>query len=195
MSIDFDYLIGVPNLDDTFDREASPLEDIRETSERVSSPSQTLRNILDRSPTPNLNFHPSTQGIARTGAGRSSHGCSSHRDTTPNRAKPRQPNHSLGTSEEPGRLAKTFVRPMPQRVLAISRRLQFRNCYGCRRLSPLYVDAACANGRLNIHIHGTRLDGVGIVGTEGMAFQDLSYVSQSNYCKLSFSHKAIFMCC
>ncbi|PUU80456.1 hypothetical protein B9Z19DRAFT_1063434 [Tuber borchii] len=29
MSIDFDYLIGVPNLDDTFDREASPLKDIR----------------------------------------------------------------------------------------------------------------------------------------------------------------------
>lgn len=116
MSINFDYLISVPNLDDTFDGEASPWK-ISETSERVSSPSQTLRNILDRSPTPNLNFHPSTQGIARTGAGRSSHGCSSHCDTTPNRAKQRQPNHSLGTSKEPGRLAKTFVRPMHHECL------------------------------------------------------------------------------
>jgi len=153
ISIDFDYLIGVPNLDDTFDRGAFPLEDIRETSERVSSPSQTLQNILDRLPTPNLNFHPSIQGIARTGAGRSGCACSSHGDTTPNRAKQRQPIIVLAHPKcrRPG---QDICSPGAPRAPRTSRHLPFRNHYG-RRLSPLYVDRAVIIG----DIHGTRLDG------------------------------------
>ncbi|RPA99671.1 hypothetical protein L873DRAFT_1628970, partial [Choiromyces venosus 120613-1] len=176
MSTGFDYLIGVPNLDDTFNRRAFPLEDIKETSERVSSRSETPQNILDHSPTPNLNFRPSTQVVARTGAGRSSRGRSSRGDTTRNRAKQRQPNHGLGTSEEPGRLAKTFVRPMPPHEL-LEHPVTFnsRITMHIAVMSPLYVGGARVDGRLNIHIHGTRLDdirmgrvGIDLVGIEGM---------------------------
>jgi len=144
MSIDFDYLIGVPNLDDTFDRGAFPLEDIRETSERVSSPSQTLQNILDRWPTPHLNFHPSIQGIARTGAGRLGYACSSYGDTTPNRAKQRQPIIVLAHlwCRRPG---QDICSPGASRAHGTSRHLPFRN-YHERRLSPLHVDRTVLMG-------------------------------------------------
>lgn len=173
MSTDLDHMIDVPGLDDTFNRGAFPLEDIKETSERVSTRTATPQNILDRSPTP---FHPSTQTTNQSGAGRSGRGRSSYGDTARSRARQRPPNRDLGTPVDPGRMAKTFVRPMPPHELLdypiiFSPRITMHIAV----MSPLYVGGGCVDGRLNIHIHGTRLDdirlgrvGIDIIGIEGI---------------------------
>ncbi|KAG0639471.1 hypothetical protein HOY80DRAFT_1000944 [Tuber brumale] len=114
MSIDIDYLIGVPNLDDTFDRYSS----------------DRTRPFMSR---------------------RSPHG-----DTTPNRVKQRQPNHGPGTYEEPSRLAKTF-RPMPphellENLVILNQRITI----DITVTSLMYVGGAGIDGRLSIHMHGTR---------------------------------------
>lgn len=165
MPVDLNDMIDVPNLDDTFNRGNFPLDGIREASKRLA---RTPEHIMDRSPTP---LRQSTRHMNKLGAGRSR----THRDNTaPGHAALR---HSGAPMEDahPPPIAKTFVRPMaPLELLDYPVILSPRITMNIATMSPLYVGGGCIDGRLNIHIRGTRLDdirlgrvGIDIVGVEG----------------------------
>lgn len=174
MPVDLDYMIEVPNLDDTFNRGTFPLDDIKEASERLTV---TPEGVLDRSPTP---LRQSLGRTSRFGAGRSSHESrrNGHGNTALGRAPPRQPDGETVPMEgiNPHPIAKTFVRPIPPlELLDYPVIFSPRVTMNLATMSPLYVGGGCVDGRLNIHIRGTRLDdirlgrvGIDIVGVEGM---------------------------
>lgn len=176
MPVDLNYMIDVPNLDDTFNRGNFPLSGIREASERLM---KTPEHIMDRSPTPR---RQPTRHMNKPGVGRSSR--ETHRsgrdNTAPGHAALR---HSDAPIEDghPPPIAKTFVRPMvPLELLDYPVILSPRITMNIATMSPLYVGGGCVDGRLNIHIRGTRLDdirlgrvGIDIVGVEGKYFKSI----------------------
>lgn len=173
MPVDLNYMIDIPNLDDTFNRGNFPLGGIGEAPKRLT---RTPEHIMDRSSTP---LRQSTRHMNKLGAGRSSretHRSGRDRDNTaPGHAALR---HSGAPMEDahPPPIAKTFVRPMaPMELLDYPIILSPRITMNVATMSPLYVGGGCIDGRLNIHIRGTRLDdirlgrvGIDIVGVEGM---------------------------
>lgn len=172
MPVDLDYMIDVPNLDDTFNRGVFPLDDIKEASERLAVPPE---NIMDRSPTP---LQQSTRYTNRFGTGRSSReNRRNHGNTATGRTLLRNSDEEIAPAEEtnPPPIAKTFVRPMaPLELLDYPVIFSPRITMNVATMSPLYVGGGCVDGRLNIHIRGTRLDdirlgrvGIDIIGVEG----------------------------
>lgn len=172
MPVDLNYMIDVPNLDDTFNRGNFPLTGIREASEQLT---RTPEHIMDRSPTP---LRQSTRHMNKPGVGRSSRD-----NTAPGHAALR---HSDAPIEDghPPPIAKTFVRPMaPLELLDYPVILSPRITMNVATMSPLYVGGGCVDGRLNIHIRGTRLDdirlgrvGIDIVGVEGKYFKSIFWL-------------------
>lgn len=164
-------MIDVPNLDDTFNRGNFPLDGIKEPSERLV---KTPQHIIDHSPTP---LRQSTRHMNKPGAGRSSR--ETHRsardNTAPGHAALRHSDAPMEDGHHPPPIAKTFVRPMaPLELLDYPIILSPRITMNIATMSPLYVGGGCVDGRLNIHIRGTRLDdirlgrvGIDIVGVEG----------------------------
>lgn len=183
MPVDLNYMIDVPNLDDTFNRGNFPLSDTREASERLVN---TPEHIMDRSPTP---LRQSTRHMNKLGAGRPSR--ETHRsggdNTAPGRAAPRHYGGEIAPTEEtnPPPIAKTFVRPMaPLELLDYPVIFSPRVTMNVATMSPLYVGGGCVDGRLNIHIRGTRLDdirlgrvGIDIVGVEGKYSHVFTFLS------------------
>ncbi|KAH8153283.1 uncharacterized protein LAJ45_02870 [Morchella importuna] len=110
MPADLNSMIYVPNLEETFNRGAVPLNDIKEASERQTI---TPENILDRSQTP---LRQSARHTNRVGTGRVSH--ENNRgfgNTAPTRPLSGQFDGESAPTEEtnPPPIAKTFVRPIP----------------------------------------------------------------------------------
>lgn len=171
MPVDLNYMIDIPNLDDTFNRGNFPLDGIGEAPKQLT---RAPGHIMDRSSAP---LRQSTRHMNTLGAGRSSR--ETHRsdrdNTAPGHAALR---HSGAPMEDahPPPIAKTFVRPMaPLELLDYPVILSPRITMNVATMSPLYVGGGCVDGRLNIHIRGTRLDdirlgrvGIDIVGVEGM---------------------------
>ncbi|KAI5847731.1 hypothetical protein DFP73DRAFT_351514 [Morchella snyderi] len=175
MPADLNSMIYVPNLDNTFNRGAVPLDDIKEASERQTI---TPENILDRSQIP---LRQSARHTNRVGTGRISH--ENHRgfgNTAPTRPLSGQFDGESASAEEtnPPPIAKTFVRPIPPlELLDYPVIFNPRVTMNMATSSPLYVGGGCVDGRLNIHIRGTRLDdirlgriGIDIVGVEEISF-------------------------
>lgn len=172
MPLDLNYMIDVPNLDDTFNRGNFPLGNIKEASERLKT---TPEHIMDRSPTP---LHQPARYTNQFGTGRSSReNRRNYGNTALNRVPPRHSDGEIAPAEDtnPPPIAKTFVRPMaPLELLDYPVIFSPRVTMNVATMSPLYVGGGCVDGRLNIHIRGTRLDdirlgrvGIDIVGVEG----------------------------
>lgn len=190
-------MIYAPNLDDTFNRGAVPLDDIKEASERQTI---TPENILDRSQTP---LRKSARHTNRVGTGRVSHenhrGCG---NTAPTRPLSGQFDGESAPAEEtnPPPIAKTFVRPIPPlELLDYPVIFNPRVTMNMATSSPLYVGGGCVDGRLNIHIRGTRLDdirlgrvGIDIIGVEGKCYCSKSLQNILNAIYLPDTKKSHF---
>lgn len=176
--------------------------------------SPDVENILDRSPTPPLDpfsiqrsqqdqgftpSHVSARERRPDGGERSRTGGTRTRKSI---------EEALGVEvTEPGQaIAKTFVRPEPPLDL-----LEYPVIFNPRVsmmvsiTQPLYIGGGCVDGRLNIHIRGTKLDdirlgrvSIDIAGVEGMYIDSAIYgqecADSDIVCpELSFTRKTMFM--
>jgi hypothetical protein len=159
-----------------------------------------FESILDRSPTPPGNAQ-AQQGTTGRASGLQRRQSERRPGDTPTKQSIEE---ALGVEvKDPGQaIAKTFVRPEPPNDL-----LEYPVIFNPRVsmmvsiTQPLYIGGGCVDGRLNLHIRGTRLDdirlgrvSVDIVGVEGRLrpCNGWKQVLISRV-ELSFSRKAMFM--
>ncbi|CCX05057.1 Similar to Uncharacterized protein C557.05; acc. no. Q9USS1 [Pyronema omphalodes CBS 100304] len=181
-----DDLINIPNLRSTFNPGGfTSSEDDR----MFRGPQQAAEHLLDRSPTPP--YEQNTVRRSSLGHRTPARGSSHHRGgeglTRKSTRSKRSIEEALGVEvNDPSQaIAKTFVRPEPPNDL-----LEYPVIFNPRVTmmvsitQPLYIGGGSVDGRLNIHIRGTRLDDIRL----GRVSVDIAGIEE-----LSFSRKTMFM--
>lgn len=165
---------------------------------------KSTEEILDRSPTPHYGSQRSMRDRGATAPRESQdRRRGGADDKTPDGTRSRKSiGEALGVEvhEANKAVAKTFIRPEPPSDL-----LEYPVIFNPRVTmmvsvtQPLYIGGGCIDGRLNIHIRGTRLDdirlgrvSIDIAGVEGTYCQ-FATSSTDMTLELSFSRKTMFM--